>query len=332
MGLDPGLRTGVKVTVVDANGKVVDHDAVFPHPPQKRAQQAAATLRRLIEAHGVELIAIGNGTAGRETDSFVGDLLRDHPELGCRKVMVSEAGASVYSASELAAREFPGLDVTIRGAVSIARRLQDPLAELVKIDPKAIGVGQYQHDVSQVQLARQLDAVVEDCVNAVGVDVNTASAPLLSRVSGLTQLIADNIVALRDQQGSFNNRRALLQVARFGDKTFEQAAGFLRIATVTIPWTPPRCTRNPIQWWKKSPGRQREVRTLIGDSGFLRQLQPEDFTGDGVGLPPCAISWWNWTNRAAIPAPSSKWPGSRMEWIRLATWNWTWSWRAPSPT
>ena len=213
IGLDPGLRTGVKMAVVDANGKVLDHGAIFPTPPQKRVQEAGATLLNMIQRYQVELIAIGNGTAGRETDKFVGDLLRDHPELNVRKVMVNESGASIYSASEIAAREFPDLDVTIRGAVSIARRLQDPLAELVKIDPKSIGVGQYQHDVSQVQLARQLDTVVEDCVNAVGVDVNTASVPLLARVSGLSQGIASNIVALRDQQGSFSSRQELLKVS-----------------------------------------------------------------------------------------------------------------------
>ncbi|MGL4565030.1 MAG: helix-hairpin-helix domain-containing protein, partial [Halioglobus sp.] len=229
MGLDPGLRTGVKVAVVDANGKVLDHGAIYPHEPRRRLQEAAATLLQMIVKHGVELIAIGNGTAGRETDKFVGDLLRAHPELAVRKAMVNESGASIYSASEFAAREFPDLDVTIRGAVSIARRLQDPLAELVKIDPKSIGVGQYQHDVSQVQLARQLDSVVEDCVNAVGVDVNTASVPLLARVSGLNQSIAANIVALRDAQGSFTSRSAVLKVPRLGEKTFEQAAGFLRV-------------------------------------------------------------------------------------------------------
>ncbi|MCB1702668.1 MAG: RNA-binding transcriptional accessory protein, partial [Halioglobus sp.] len=225
IGLDPGLRTGVKVAVVDANGKVLDHGAIYPHEPRKRLQEAEATLLHMIRTHNVELIAIGNGTAGRETDAFVGEMLRRQPELNVRQVMVNESGASIYSASEFAAREFPDLDVTIRGAVSIARRLQDPLAELVKIDPKSIGVGQYQHDVSQLQLARQLDSVVEDCVNAVGVDVNTASVPLLARVSGLSQSIAGNIVALRDQQGSFRRRSDLMKVARFGEKTFEQAAG-----------------------------------------------------------------------------------------------------------
>jgi uncharacterized protein len=286
IGLDPGLRTGVKVAVVDANGKLLDHGAIFPNPPQKRMQEAEAALLRMIRDHDVELIAIGNGTAGRETDKFVGDLLRDHPELNARKVMVNEAGASIYSASEFAAREFPDLDVTIRGAVSIARRLQDPLAELVKIEPKSIGVGQYQHDVSQVQLSRQLDAVVEDCVNAVGVDVNTASVPLLARVSGLSQGIADNLVRLRDEQGSFGNRRDLLKVPRFGEKTFEQAAGFLRITG----------GENPLDASAVHPEsyavveaiaarRQRDLGSLIGDSSFLRSLDAADYTSETVGLP-----------------------------------------------
>ncbi|RLA57999.1 MAG: RNA-binding transcriptional accessory protein, partial [Gammaproteobacteria bacterium] len=278
-------RTGVKVAVVDANGKVLDHGAIFPTPPQKRIQEAAAVLLKMIRQHDVALIAIGNGTASRETDKFVGDLLRDQPGLKVKKVMVNEAGASIYSASELAAREFPDLDVTIRGAVSIARRLQDPLAELVKIDPKSIGVGQYQHDVSQVQLARQLDAVVEDCVNAVGVDVNTASAPLLTRVSGLTQSIANNIVALRDQQGSFSNRQQLLQVSRFGDKTFEQAAGFLRITRGDNPLDASAVHPESYDVVQSIASRQqREVSGIIGDSSFLRALDPGDYTNDSVGL------------------------------------------------
>lgn len=285
IGLDPGLRTGVKVAVVDANGKVLDHGAIFPTPPQRRIQEAAAVLLKMIRQYDVALIAIGNGTASRETDKFVGDLLRDEPELKVKKVMVNEAGASIYSASELAAREFPDLDVTIRGAVSIARRLQDPLAELVKIDPKSIGVGQYQHDVSQVQLARQLDAVVEDCVNAVGVDVNTASAPLLTRVSGLTQSIANNIVALRDQQGSFSNRQQLLQVSRFGDKTFEQAAGFLRITRGDNPLDASAVHPESYDVVQSIASRQqREVSGIIGDSSFLRTLDPGDYANDSVGL------------------------------------------------
>ena len=285
IGLDPGLRTGVKVAVVDANGKVLDHGAIFPTPPQKRIQEAAAVLLKMIRQYDVELIAIGNGTASRETDKFVGDLLREQPDLKVKKVMVNEAGASIYSASELAAREFPDLDVTIRGAVSIARRLQDPLAELVKIDPKSIGVGQYQHDVSQVRLARQLDAVVEDCVNAVGVDVNTASAPLLTRVSGLSQSIANNIVALRDQHGSFSNRRELLQVSRFGDKTFEQAAGFLRVTGGDNPLDASAVHPESYGVVQAIASRQqRQVSDVMGDSSFLRALDPVDYTDDSVGL------------------------------------------------
>jgi uncharacterized protein len=286
IGLDPGLRTGVKVAVVDANGKYLDQAAIFPNPPQKKIRDAEHVLLGLIKKYDAELIAIGNGTASRETDRFVGDLLTDNPELNTRKVMVNEAGASIYSASEFAAREFPDLDVTIRGAVSIARRLQDPLSELVKIEPKSIGVGQYQHDVSQVKLARQLDAVVEDCVNAVGVDVNTASVPLLSRVSGLNQSIASNIVALRDEQGSFDNRRALLKVSRFGDKTFEQAAGFLRVMNGSNPLDASAVHPESYPVVERIAKReQRDIRSLVGDSPFLRSLKPAEFTDDNVGLP-----------------------------------------------
>ncbi|KAA1189017.1 RNA-binding transcriptional accessory protein [Pseudohalioglobus sediminis] len=286
IGLDPGLRTGVKMAVIDANGKVLDHGSIFPHAPQKRTHEAESTLRQMIEKYDVDLIAIGNGTAGRETDRFVGDLLKAHPQLGCRKVMVNEAGASIYSASEFAAREFPELDVTIRGAISIARRLQDPLAELVKIEPKSIGVGQYQHDVSQVQLARQLDAVVEDCVNAVGVDVNTASVPLLARVSGLNQSLASNIVQLRDQEGSFTSRRALLKVPRFGDKTFEQAAGFLRIHGGEDPLDASAVHPESYQVVARIAAHKgKDIASIIGDSGFLCGLQPADYTSDSVGLP-----------------------------------------------
>ncbi len=230
MGLDPGIRTGVKVAVVDANGKLLDTATIYPYPPKKDVSGSLATLIALAKMYKVELIAIGNGTASRETEALVAQLISQQPDLGLHSVMVSEAGASVYSASEFAAREFPQLDVSLRGAVSIARRLQDPLAELVKIDPKSIGVGQYQHDVSQMRLARTLDAVVEDCVNSVGVDLNTASAPLLSRVAGLSAGLAENVVALRDTQGPFRNRSDLLSVPRLGPKAFEQAAGFLRIA------------------------------------------------------------------------------------------------------
>ncbi|WP_437114041.1 helix-hairpin-helix domain-containing protein, partial [Streptomyces syringium] len=229
MGLDPGFRTGVKVAVVDATGKVAATETIYPHVPQQKWDASLATLARLAREHDVELIAIGNGTASRETDKLATDLIARQPELKLTKVMVSEAGASVYSASAFASQELPDLDVSLRGAVSIARRLQDPLAELVKIDPKSIGVGQYQHDLSEVKLSRSLDAVVEDCVNGVGVDVNTASAPLLSRVSGISAGLAENIVAHRDSNGPFRSRRALKDVARLGPKAYEQCAGFLRI-------------------------------------------------------------------------------------------------------
>lgn len=286
IGMDPGLRTGVKLAVVDANGKLLDHGAIFPNQPQNRIREAGIELLRMIRSHNVELIAIGNGTASRETDKFVGDLLLQHPELKCRKVMVNESGASIYSASEFAAREFPDLDVTIRGAVSIARRLQDPLAELVKIEPKSIGVGQYQHDVSQVQLARQLDAVVEDCVNAVGVDVNTASIPLLARVSGLNQSLAANIIAHRDQAGSFASRKELLKVSRFGDKTFEQAAGFLRISSGNNPLDASAVHPESYPVVEAIAARQqRSLASIIGDSSFLRSLRPQDYITDSVGLP-----------------------------------------------
>lgn len=286
IGLDPGLRTGVKVAVVDGNGKVLDHGAIYPTPPQNKVAEAAAVLKKMIVAHNVELIAIGNGTASRETDRFVGELMADNPELKLKKVIVNEAGASIYSASEFAAREFPDLDVTIRGAISIAHRLQDPLAELVKIDPKSIGVGQYQHDVSQLQLARSLDAVVEDCVNSVGVDVNTASSALLTRVSGLNQTIANNIVEFRDIHGSFKNREQLKQVKRFGDKTFEQAAGFLRIMHGENPLDTSAVHPESYSVVEKIIGaNQREVRNIIGDSAFLKSLDPATFTDERFGLP-----------------------------------------------
>ena len=286
VGLDPGLRTGVKVAVVDATGKVVDHGAIFPNPPQNKTRESAQVLAALCAKHGVELIAIGNGTASRETERFVKDMLKAHPELNAQAVMVNESGASVYSASEFAAREFPDLDVTIRGAISIARRLQDPLAELVKIDPKSIGVGQYQHDVSQVALARQLDAVVEDCVNGVGVDLNTASAPLLTRVSGLNATIAGNIVAHRDARGAFRSRQELKDVSRLGPKAFEQAAGFLKVmdgdnpldASAVHPESYPLVERI-------LSSVRKQVTDLIGDAAFLRKLKPEEYTDDTFGVP-----------------------------------------------
>jgi len=286
LGLDPGLRTGVKVAVVDRTGKVLATDAIFPHAPRNDWDNAIATLARTCKAHDVELIAIGNGTASRETDALTAELIKRHPDLRLTRVVVSESGASVYSASELAAREFPDLDVTLRGAVSIARRLQDPLAELVKIDPKSIGVGQYQHDVSQTRLARSLDAVVEDCVNAVGVDVNTASAPLLARISGLTASLAENIVRHRDANGAFRTRADLQQVPRLGPKTFEQAAGFLRVpggdnpldASAVHPEAYPVVERILADL-------QRSVRDVMGNTQALRAIDPRRYTDERFGLP-----------------------------------------------
>jgi len=286
MGLDPGLRTGVKVAVVDPTGKVLDTATVYPHEPRRDWDGTIARLAALAARHRVELVAIGNGTASRETDRLAGDLQKRHPELGLRKVMVSEAGASVYSASALAAREFPDLDVTLRGAVSIARRLQDPLAELVKIDPKSIGVGQYQHDVDQRGLARSLDAVVEDCVNAVGVDVNTASVPLLARVSGLNASVAERIVAYRDANGPFRTRAGLREVPRLGDKTFEQAAGFLRIQGGDDPLDASAVHPEAyavVQRILERLGRSAEA--VIGRREALSGLAPEAFTDERFGLP-----------------------------------------------
>ncbi|WP_042171558.1 Tex family protein [Streptomyces sp. NBRC 110035] len=285
LGLDPGFRTGVKVAVVDATGKVVATDVIHPHVPANRWDESIAKLARLAKEHAVELIAIGNGTASRETDRLAGDLITRHPELKLTKVMVSEAGASVYSASAFASQELPDMDVSLRGAVSIARRLQDPLAELVKIDPKSIGVGQYQHDLSEVKLSRSLDAVVEDCVNGVGVDVNTASAPLLARVSGITSGLAENIVSHRDSNGPFASRGELKKVPRLGPKAYEQCAGFLRIrggdpldASSVHPEAYP-VVRRMVQ---KSG---EEVASLVGNTGVLRSLRPQDFVDETFGLP-----------------------------------------------
>ncbi|MET0718020.1 MAG: Tex family protein [Pseudoxanthomonas sp.] len=286
MGLDPGIRTGVKVAVVDRTGKLVATDTIYPHEPRKQWDQSLHALGKLCAQHGVELIAIGNGTASRETDKLAGEVIARHPELKLQKIVVSEAGASVYSASELAAKEFPELDVSLRGAVSIARRLQDPLAELVKIEPKAIGVGQYQHDVDPYRMARALDARVEDCVNAVGVHVNTASAALLARVSGLSSAVAENIVLHRDQNGPFKRRRELLKVPRLGEKTFEQCAGFLRIADGDEPLDASSVHPEAypvVERIVKDSGRA--VKQLIGDSGFLRGLKPESFTDEKFGVP-----------------------------------------------
>ncbi|MFC3607679.1 Tex family protein [Stutzerimonas tarimensis] len=286
LGLDPGLRTGVKVAVVDATGKLLDTATVYPHAPRNDWDGTLATLGRLCARHEVDLIAIGNGTASRETDKLAADLIKKYPALKMTKIMVSEAGASVYSASELAAREFPGLDVSLRGAVSIARRLQDPLAELVKIDPKSIGVGQYQHDVSQLKLARSLDAVVEDCVNAVGVDVNMASAALLARISGLNATLAQNIVSYRDANGAFRSRSELKKVPRLGDKTFEQAAGFLRVMNSDNPLDRSGVHPEAYPVVKRiAESNDRDLRSLIGDSALLRRLDPARFTDETFGLP-----------------------------------------------
>ena len=286
LGLDPGLRTGVKVAVVDATGKLVATDTIYPHEPRRQWDQSLATLKKLCTAHGVQLIAIGNGTASRETDRLAGDVLKLAPELKMQKIVVSEAGASVYSASELAAKEFPGLDVSLRGAVSIARRLQDPLAELVKIEPKAIGVGQYQHDVDQYKLARALDARVEDCVNAVGVHVNTASAPLLARVSGLSSTVAENIVAHRDANGPFKRRKDLLKVARLGDKTFEQCAGFLRIADGDEPLDASAVHPEAYPVVERIVAATgKPIRALVGDAAFVRTLKAREFTDERFGEP-----------------------------------------------
>jgi uncharacterized protein len=286
LGLDPGLRTGVKVVVVNSTGAFVEHTTIYPHEPKKQWDASIAVLAALIAKHKVELISIGNGTASRETDRLIKDIAKRHPDLHITSLVVSEAGASVYSASEFAAREFPDLDVTLRGAVSIARRLQDPLAELVKIEPKAIGVGQYQHDLNQARLARKLDSVVEDCVNAVGVDVNTASIPLLARVAGLSETLARNIVAHRDEQGPFNNRKQLLEVARLGPKAFEQAAGFLRImnganpldASAVHPEAYPVVERILAQ-------SKRDIRDLLGNGAFLKTLAANDYIDERYGEP-----------------------------------------------
>ena len=286
LGVDPGLRHGVKLAVVDESGHVLDHSVVYPFAPKNDQAGALAELARLCRTHQVDLVAIGNGTASRETDTLIAELQKAHPDLQLTRVMVNESGASVYSASELASAELPELDVSIRGAVSIARRLQDPLAELVKIDPKSIGVGQYQHDVNQTRLARALDSVVEDCVNAVGVDVNMASAALLTRISGLNPTLAANIVAHRDANGPFPSREALLDVPRLGPKTFEQAAGFLRISN----------GRNPLDASAVHPEAyplveriladiRKDAREVMGDSRTISQLKPERYTDERFGLP-----------------------------------------------
>jgi len=287
LAIDPGLRTGCKVAVVDATGQFIDQATIYPHAPQNRWDDSLVTLAKLVKQHGVQLIAVGNGTASRETDKLAGELLKAlAPDYRLSKVMVSEAGASVYSASEYASKELPDLDVTVRGAVSIARRLQDPLAELVKIEPKSIGVGQYQHDVSQVQLSRSLEAVIEDCVNGVGVDLNTASSALLSRVAGLSTAIAENVVAQRNLQGAFKSRKELLEVSRLGPKTFEQCAGFLRIHQAENPLDASAVHPEAyvvVERMAKQSGR--DVKGLIGDSATLKALKPGDFADERFGVP-----------------------------------------------
>ncbi|NKB61462.1 MAG: S1 RNA-binding domain-containing protein [Gammaproteobacteria bacterium] len=284
LGLDPGYRSGVKVAVVDASSRVLDHQTIYPHAPQKHWNQAITAVATLCDKYDVDLISIGNGTASRETEKMVIELLEKFPSLKLKKIVVSEAGASVYSASEFASREFPELDVTIRGAISIARRLQDPLAELVKIEPRAIGVGQYQHDVNQYRLARTLDSVVEDCVNSVGVDLNTASEPLLARVSGLNQSVATNIVEFRQTNGEFKSRKELLKVARLGPKMFEQSAGFLRIMNGDHPLDA-SCV-HPESYpvvEKIAKNHQREIHTLIGDQAFLRKVDATQYATQELG-------------------------------------------------
>ncbi len=284
MGLDPGLRTGVKVAVVDNTGKLLATDTIYPHTGQM--ERAMLSIFQLIKQHNVELIAIGNGTASRETERFAKDVIKEIKENKPQTVVVSEAGASVYSASELAAQEFPDLDVSLRGAVSIARRLQDPLAELVKIEPKAIGVGQYQHDVNQSQLARKLDAVVEDCVNAVGVDLNTASVPLLARVAGMTKTIAQNIVAYRDENGRFDSREQLKKVPRLGPKAFEQCAGFMRIAAGDNPLDASGVHPEAYPVVEKIlQATEQSIQDLMGNAGLVRQLDAKQFTDEQFGLP-----------------------------------------------
>ena len=286
LGLDPGIRTGCKIAVVDATGKLVATDTIYPHEPRRQWDQSLHTIKQLCVQHNVELIAIGNGTASRETDKLAGDVIKALGDTKLQKIVVSEAGASVYSASEFAAKEFPNLDVSIRGAVSIARRLQDPLAELVKIEPKAIGVGQYQHDVDQYRLARALDARVEDCVNAVGVHVNTASAALLSRVSGLSSTVAENIVRHRDDNGPFKRRKDLLKVPRLGEKTFEQCAGFLRIADGDQPLDASSVHPEAYPVVERIvAATARPIKALIGDGSFLRGLKAEQFTDETFGVP-----------------------------------------------
>ncbi|WP_415903726.1 Tex family protein [Neptuniibacter sp. QD48_55] len=285
LGLDPGLRTGVKVAVIDPTGRLLEHTTIYPHPPKNQWEQAIDKLFKLCKRHNVELISIGNGTGSRETDKLVTEMFKQHDSINAQKLIVSEAGASVYSASELATKEFPDLDVSIRGAVSIARRLQDPLAELVKIEPKAIGVGQYQHDVNQSELNHALEAVIEDCVNAVGVDLNSASPAILSRISGLNTTLANNIVAYRDDNGAFTSRTQLKKVARLGPKAYEQAAAFLRIQNgkqvLDNSCVHPEAYSAAQRIAQEN---QRSLGSIIGDSDFLQSLNPQDYTDSTFGL------------------------------------------------
>ncbi len=286
LGLDPGLRTGVKVAIVDSTGRVAATDVIYPHQPKNQWDASIARLAVLCETHQVRLISIGNGTASRETDKLARELIKRHPALGLRSLVVSEAGASVYSASEFASKELPGMDVSLRGAVSIARRLQDPLAELVKIEPKAIGVGQYQHDVNQTRLARTLEAVVEDCVNAVGVDLNTASVPLLTQVSGLNRGLAEHIVAFREANGAFANRKRLMAVPRFGEKAFQQSAGFLRVPDGDEPLDASAVHPEAYPVVRRICERAgKGIHDLIGDVATLRRLEPKEFIDERFGLP-----------------------------------------------
>jgi uncharacterized protein len=328
LGLDPGLRTGVKVAVVDVTGKLVDTATIYPHAPRKQWDESLHALAELCRRHHVELLSIGNGTASRETDRLATELMQRHPELRLQKLVVSEAGASVYSASELAAREFPEVDVSLRGAVSIARRLQDPLAELVKIEPKAIGVGQYQHDVGQTRLARTLDAVVEDCVNAVGVDVNTASVPLLARVAGLNATLARNIVEHRDANGPFRRREQLLNISRLGEKTFEQAAGFLRILNGDNPLD--RSAVHPeaypvVERILAASGRG--LHEVLGNTAFLKTLEPTRFTDERFGVPTVRDILAELEKPGRDPRPEFKTAAFRRAWRNWPIYSRGWCWK-----
>ena len=329
MGLDPGYRTGVKVAVVDATGKVVATSVIYPHEPQRRWDEALAALGKLAVQHKVELISIGNGTASRETDKLASELVKLLPDLKMSKIVVSEAGASVYSASAYATEELPELDVTLRGAVSIARRLQDPLAELVKIDPKSIGVGQYQHDLSEFKLSRSLDAVVEDCVNAVGVDANTASAPLLARVSGIGTGLAENIVAFRNANGPFRSRRAFKDVPRLGPKAFEQCAGFLRIPGGEDPLDASGVHPEAYPVVRRIVGAAKiDIKGLIGNSTVLRGLSPKSFVDETFGLPTVTDILRELEKPGAIPAPPSRPPCSWRASKPSPTSSRGWCWKA----